>query len=219
MQPLQIEVYPEPVKFHVIPVINFGNVSKKRLRVWPFVLSSPTAGNVVTFTPLVDGIALTLQAETFTVGKERVSYRYQFHSDVFGVDYSGTFTSSSPFEVGQIIQPEVVETLPVAKQFDQIGPQEFFQFGKLIQMEIRLIAFGGTELPYIIYFQDTSQTGGTLEILDGKEGTYYIKFPKTTGGSIVRIELGPVDYDFHKIYSRLQVAKSGDPTELDWVTM
>lgn len=215
MQPQQVEQYPDSVKFHIIPVTNFESAAKKRVRVWPFVLSSPTSSNNVTFTPLVDGSPT--QATVFSVGTERETFRHFFTSDVFGVDYSGTLSSSNPFEITKVLPPEVVQILPIAKKFDQIGPEEFFRFGKIIQIELRILPDGGTSIPYVIYFNDAKKLAGTISVIDGVDGSYFIKPPKGVSGNILRVELGPTTFDFHRYYMRFQVARSGRDTELEWI--
>ena len=214
--PLQIERYPEPVKYFMIPVTNLGSASKKRIRVWPFVLSSPTAANSVTFHPLVDGVSTT--STVFSIGVEKQTFRHFYKTDVFGVDYSGYFTSTSPFEVGDILQPEIVQTLPIAKQFDQVGPEEFFRYGKLKQIEFRILA-EGTSIPYTIYFNDNSTFVDSITTIANKENSYFLMLPKGVSGNIMRIELGPTSFDFHRFYTRLQVAKSGSDSELAWINL
>lgn len=215
-EPKNIEVYNERCLSFVIPVTNYGTACKKRVRVQPFVLSSPTVANLVTFTPLVDGIATA--ATVFTVGTERQTFRHHFKTDVFGVDYSGYLSSPNPFEVGGVLQPEIVQILPIAKQFDQLGPQELFRYGKIKQIELRLLA-EGTPLPYIVYFNDNNTYSGTFTTILNKEGSYFIMFPKGVSGNIVRIELGPTNFDFHRFYIRIQVAKSGSDTDLTWISI
>lgn len=213
-EPKNIEVYPEGQLSYIIPVNNFGTPNKKRLRVWPFVLSSLTNGNLVTFTPIVDGVTQT--PTIFTVYNDKRTYFYFFKTDVFGVDYSGSFSSVYPFEVNQIMNPDIVQVLPIARRFDQLGPEEFFRYGKLKQIELRVLAYG-VSIPYTIYFNDTTIETGAFTTTYGKEDSYYIMVPKGTSGRIVRVELGPTDFDFHRFYMRFLVTRSGRDTDLEWI--
>lgn len=215
-EPRIVETYQQQTRGFVIPVSNFGNAQKKRLRVWPFVISSPTIANSVTYTPIVDGS--TTLPTVFIVGQEKITYRHFFKTDIFGVDYGGYFSSTVDFEVDQILPPEIVETLPIAKQFDQLGPEEFFRYGKVKQIEIRVLPYGES-IPYTIYFNDTSSKTGTFTVVYGKEDSYYLMMPKNVAGHVIRIELGPTSFDFHRFYMRVQVAKSGKDTDLEWINL
>jgi hypothetical protein len=42
---------------------------------------------------------------------------------------------------------------------------------------------------------------------------------KVTNGLIIRIVLGPTDFDFHRFYVRAQLADSGNQTELKWILL
>lgn len=211
-EPRGTEIFPDPVTALVIPVTNFNSASKKRIRVWPFIID-PLGGNV-TFTPLVDKVSTAVSNYSFS-GKQTI--RHQFTTDVFGVDYSGYFSSTTPFEFWGALQPEIVEILPIAKKFDQVGPQELFRFGKIKQLEVRILPDGGTVLPITIYFNDAQNYSTTATMVDGKEASYFIDMPKGVSGNIIRIELGPTVFDFHRFYMKAQVARSGDKTELEWV--
>lgn len=215
-EPRIIETYQQQSRGFVIPVTNFGNAQKKRLRVWPFVISSPTIANNVTFTPLVDGTTTT--STVFSVNQDKLTYRHFFKTDVFGVDYGGFFSSAAEFEIERVLSPEIVQILPIAKQFDQIGPEEFFRYSKIKQIELRVLAYG-TLIPYRVYFNDNSSITGSFTVTYAKEDSYFIMLPKTISGHIVRIELGPTAFDFHRFYMRLQVAVSGNETELQWINL
>lgn len=214
-----IEKFPERVKFLVVPVTNFGNPCKKRIRVWPFMIN--TRGYALTFTPWVDGVAMPSAATVFqTLDKETV--RHYFKTDVFGVYYSGIFTAGEEFELWESMAPDVVQVLPVARQFDQLGPLELFAYGKLKQLELRVMPFSSdptVDLPFNIYFNDNTIFSDSITLVSNKEASYFVGLPKGTSGNIVRIELGPTSYDFHRFYIRVQAARSGRDTELEWITV
>jgi len=214
-EPKIVELYPQPCNGYVIPTTNFGTAARKRVRTWPFILSGAGA---LSFTPIVDGVAMPAASTSFSLTAEKATYRYYFKTDVFGVDYSGYF-SGADFEVSDIMQPEIVQILPIAKRFDQVGPEEFFRYGKIKQMELRVLPVGGTSIPYTIYFNDTTSRTAGFTVVDGKEATYFLMMPKGTSGNIVRIELGPTSFDFHRFYTRLQVAESGNDTDLKWINL
>lgn len=210
-QPDYVELLPEPKEFYLIPVSNLGSPNKKRVRVWPFIID--TLGNDVVFHPVVDGS--TTATTTFNGGKQ--TFFHFFKSDVFGVDYSGYFTGG-PFELYLIGTPDIVETLPIARQFDQVGPQELFRYGRLKQLELRVLAFGSV-IPVKFFFNDNTSHEDTIATVNGKEGSYFIPIPKGVSGSIVRIEFGPTSFNFHRFYARLQIYRTGKDTELEWVTL
>lgn len=210
-----IEILPEASKTLVIPVTNFGTPNKKRVRVWPFVIDP--LGGIVNFVPIVDGVSLPQLNHTFDhEGKRTVFVHYT--EDVFGVDYSGIMTGSGPFELWKVEQPTVVEVLPIEKRFDQVGPEELFKLGKILEFEIRLLPFGNL-IPYRFFYNDDSELHGDIEVVSGKEATYFVKVPKGTTMNVVRIEIGPTDFDFHRHYLRLKVNRSGRDTESEWVTL
>ncbi len=215
--PRLVEVYAQQAKGISLPVNNYGTANKKRVRTQPFVLSSPIAGTVAFFTPLVDGVEEAVSAFILTLDKR--TYFHFYETDVFGVDYGGFFTSTGEMELEKVLEPEIVQTLPIAKRFDQLGPEEFFRYGKIKMIELRVLAIGGTSIPFSIYFNDNTKHVGTFTVVNGKDGTYFIMLPKGTSGNVVRIELGPTNFDFHRFYTRLQIADSGADTDLKWINL
>jgi len=195
---------------------NFGTASKKRVRNWPLVID--TLGNDVLLIDTVDNATADIVPHTInTVGKQTVNVFYI--ADAFGVDYGCYLHSTGLFEFYGRLDPEIVQVLPIAKRFDQVGPEEFFRYGKIKQIEFRIQPRGGTVMPFNIYFNDNSVLADTFEMVDNKEGTYFVMVPKGTSGNIARVELGPTDFDFHRFYTRLLVADSGNDTNLKWVNL
>ena len=216
-----IELLPEPIISYVIPTTDFGTAAKKRMRVWPFVIN--TRGQNVTFVPIVDGVRDNTNISLFNT-TDYITVRHYFKTDVFGVDYSGTFSAPGQFELGAMLTPEFVQILPIAKRFDQVGPEEFFREGKITQFEVRLLPYGGefgtyTQLPYMIFMNDASIETGILNVVNGVEATYFVAIPKGVVGNILRFELGPTDWDFHRFYCRFKVIQGGSDTEQNWVTV
>lgn len=194
--------------------LGLDSVNKKRVRVLSCIINTNVAD--LDFYPVIDGVVQP--KSTFNTTKKRTVSHY-FLTDVFGIDYTGFFVGTELFEFYKFLAPSVVQILPEGKKLDQVGPTELARYGKIKEMEIRLTAFGGTLLPYTIYFEDAPAQINTLDVLDGIEGVYHIGIPKTVAGSIVRIVFGPTSYLFHRAYTRIKVAKSGQDTEEKWVTL
>ncbi len=214
-EPKNVEVFPEPRLSHVLPVDNFGSPNKKRLRVWPFEIDP--RGGFLTFTPVVDQVPYPALTHTFNhVGRRIVLVHYT--SDIFGIDFSGYWTCTTEWEFWKALPPTIVQILPIAKRFDQIGPEEFFRYGKIKQFELRVLPLG-SPIPYKIFFSDNVIKTGSIDVTVGKEDSYFIDVPKGTSGRISRIEFGPTSFEFHRFYVRLQVAESGKDTELNWVAV
>jgi hypothetical protein len=199
---------------------NFGSPNKKRVRVWPFVIN--THGQNVAFYPYVDcqGVA---PESIFNTNCKKTVWHF-FNSDVFGVDYGGVFIAQGNqiFDLWEVVAPDIVQVLPIARRFDQVGPQELFRYGKIKQMEIRVLPFNEgdvSSIPVVIYFNDNTTYETEFIVDNNKEASYFLGVPKGTAGNIVRIELGPTGFNFHRFYMRLQAARSGFQTELEWVSL
>lgn len=217
LEPTNMEVFPEPTRTFRFPNWNGGNALKKRLRVWPIELDLGVA--VVVWTPIVDGVVLTGHTVTL-VGANlgRKTYFLQYPFDCFGVDFTGCLESSLSFEIWKLLEPEIVQALPIAKRFDQVGPQEIGRYAKINAIEVRILAYG-TAIPYVIYFQDGEQTTGTITTVNGVEATYELSIQRGIAGRILRIEFGPTTFDFHRYYIRVLTVKSGEDNERGWVTL
>lgn len=213
---VEYELHPPQVTFvsGFIPQTS-NKFNKRRARSWPIVID--TLASPVTFTPIVDGVAKTALSISNS-GKK--THLYYFTEDVFGIDYDYTLAGDSLFELWEIGDLDVVQTLPPARRMDQIGPIEIFKYAWIKAIELRIIGFGGTSIPYTVYFDDVSKITGTLTIEDGKENFYTINLTKTVAGSILRIVLGPTAsaaFTFHRISTKIQAARSGHETELEWI--
>lgn len=218
-----LEIYPPALETYVIPVTNFKAPVKKRVRGWPFVLSAP-ANTSVQFIPIVDGNKIVPQSITFVTVNVKKTYRAFLTYDAFGIDYSGIFYCPLPFEIWEIGEPDVVQVLPPSRRFDQVGPEELFRYGRIKKMEFRMMVLGAQNLPatipFKVFLDDESQYEGDFSIdANGQERTVYLSVPKSTSGNILRVEMGPTNFDFHRYYMRLAVFKTGKDTELDWITL
>lgn len=219
LPPKNMEVFPELRIAHVIPTFNGGNALKKRLRVWPIEINTRSAD--VRWTPIVDGAALTELTTSITGSNRRRTVLLHFPEDVIGIDFSAylqDFSGTALWEMWNVLTPEVVQILPIAKRFDQLGPIDFSTYGKITKFELRMLAFG-TLVPWQIYTQDDGIFNGSITTLNGKESTYEINIPKGCNGRIMRIEFGPVEFDMHRYYARFLVARSGVTTDNQWVTI
>ncbi len=217
IQPSNVEKFPEPSEKFRFPTWNGDNGNLKRIRVWPIEMDLRFA--TVVWTPIVDGVILSSNTQTFIGdGTGHRTYLMQFPFDAFGIDYSGTLTSEAPFEVWKLLNPEIVQVLPVGKRFDQIGPEELGRYSKFTTMEVRLLAFG-TIVHFTIYYQDDTEHQGIINTTNGIENTYELSLPRGIGGRIVRITFGPTAFLFHRYYLRVLVTKTGDQTEKGWVTI
>lgn len=217
------EKLPTPAEFLFIPQENFGIASRKRIRTIPLVIL--TNGHDVTFTPIVDGV---LQSHTTTFNTTRKTTVYHFFiDDVFGVDIGGTlYSPSGPFEFYGFGQNEDVETLPVPKRFDQIGPVRFDKIGKIFTLRTRLLATGAAPIPLIIYGDanptDPANSGaplfiGSLAVAAGMDSIYELQLPKSINATIARITLGPVDDYFHRYDMQIRVSTSGMESDSKWI--
>lgn len=207
---------PVPLSFLKIQPSNFGVASKKRVRTWPVVID--TRGNNVMMIPQVDG---TSQPSTILNTHHKTTTYYFFVTDVFGIDYGFTlYDPTGLMEVWDVVPPTIVQQLPVPCQFDQVGPQELQRLGKVIQIGVRVLPFGSS-IPFNIYFADSSTWTGSFPTVSGIEDTYYIDIPKGRHGRIMRVELGPTNFNFHRYYMKFKIAQSGgqENTELQWVTI
>lgn len=205
---------PVPLTYLRIYNQNFGSAGKKRLRNWPCLID--TSGRTVSFTPINDNNAGT-PTNLITVDKTTKNIFYK--TDIFAVDYGGIlYCSEGTFEFWDMMPPEIVQTLPVAKQFDQVGPEELFQYGKIRKFELRVLPFG-TAIPIKFFMNDNSVYDLTITTISGLEQSYTFGLPPGVGGQIVRIEIGPTAFDFHRFYMRVQTMKTGKDTENEWVTL
>ena len=220
--PQTVETLPDRLEYLRIPNSNFGVAAPKRIRTLPLVID--TKGVPVTFTPIVDGAPLAPSVFN-TVAKTTVLH--YFTTDAFGTDFGGILQCSSPsFEFYGMGNPENVETLPVAKKYDQIGPQRFDKIGKFFGFRIRLIQTGATtSIPYSIW-GDESPTdptysnprfSGSFPVTPWIDTVYEVQLPKSINTDIIRITLGPVADPFYRYTIYVKVQTSGMKGQSQWM--
>jgi len=207
VQPRAIEALPDRMRFLAVPSTNFGIPSKKRIRTIPFVID--TEGNNVTLTPYLDGVAGTTSIIN-TTGR-RTAFHY-FTTDVFFTDYKMEFSGANPFEFYEMLKPEEVEILPVAKKFDQIGPTEFAKLAKFRSFRVRMIA-GGTTVNYKLFGADASIATGSITTVLDVDDVYEVNLPKTIKGTIIRLELDATAA-FHRYWVHYRYTLSGHETSM-----
>ena len=212
------ETFPTPVNLHVIHGTNLGTANKKKLGSWPFVLEN-ILGDIY-FTHVIDGVPGAATLLTTPSGKR--THFYYFPTPTYGVDVAGFLFTLDPlhtFELYGFEKPEVLQILPPARRFYTFTAKELFKYGRIKSLAIRLISFTNTTIPYKLYFSDTLDVSGSLTVSNGIEDIKDITLPSTTGGRLLRIELGPVSNDFHIFYINAQAAKTGRDTEFEWITL
>ena len=112
VQPREVELLPDQLKFKHIPYTNLGNGSRKRFVQYAFIID--TRGGTVTFTPLVDGTANTTQ--TYITSRKQTVI-YTFATSTIGIDIGGTLSSTTPFEFyGLNLEECISEKLPPLTQ-------------------------------------------------------------------------------------------------------
>lgn len=236
--PQTIEKLPDRLTYYRIPNDNLGVAARKRIRTLPLIID--TYGQDVTFTPIIDGVIGFTgwnDPQVFnTTGKTTVLY--YFLEDSFGIDYGGQLSSNTeqPFEFYGLGNPENVETLPVGKRYDQLGPIRFDKIGKIFAIRFRLINAGNTGVPLTLY-GDGDRTvafdgaNGPYPNYDGAAGlfnsvltpniftdyVYELQLPKSINTDILRIVLGPCSLPIHRYDCYIKVSLSGMESDSQWM--
>ena len=205
------ETMPAPARHLVVPPSNLGVPAKKRLRTIPFTIN--TRGVEVTLTPTIDGVAQISSAHT--TSEKRTVFHY-FTTDVFGTDFGFTLDqadSGDGFEFYGIDQLLNVQTLPVGRKFDQVGPVEMRRNAWLRRIELRLVPTG-TSITWRVFAEDTELDSGTVTTVADKDQRLSIEMSKSIRGDIFRVEFSSSDV-FHRYYVHLWHSQSGGGTDLD----
>lgn len=212
---------PVPLTFKRQYYSNFGTSSPKRMRAWQFMID--TRGMPVTFTPYMDGVALT--PVTFITNEKR-TVQYSATTDLFGIDYGYTFAWTGAigtglgFELWDDQNPEFVESLPQGYLFWQCGPAHLFRYGRMLGFELRVYpGVGCTSINYTIYFDDNTRQSGVMNVQPQKQNTYYVEALKGEAGSVTRIEFGPTTRLFYPYYVRGKFQITGTDTDGQWINI
>jgi hypothetical protein len=224
IRPQKIEILPDMLKEFRIPENNFGVAAPKRIRTIPLVIN--TCGHDVTFTPIVDGVSKT--PTVLNTATRATTYHY-FDYDSFGTDYSGELIGNYYFEFYDMLKPEQVEILPVAKKFDQIGPFRFDSIARLLAVRIRLIASYQADAIPVKVLCETEQTSPntdsavgkynySLIALGGIDNVYENQMPKSILGTVFRFELGPSYWPFYRYDLQIKVNICGKNQTTGWIS-
>jgi hypothetical protein len=218
--PQTVERLPDRLESLYLPETNYEIAAPKRIRTIP--MSINTNGSNVTFQPYVDGSPTP--PSVFNTPKKKTVWHF-FTTDVFGTDYNGFLSGVAPFEFYGLEKPEIVEILPVPKEYDQVGPIRFDRIGKLFNIRVRLIATGSA-VPFQIYNENdptfptySSQDfyDGTLSTVPGVDQIYEIQLPKSINGAMFRVVFGPTSSPFYRFDCQIKVAESGMETDSKWI--
>ena len=191
------EKLPPLSAFLHIAYTNFDTSSRKRIQQYAFVID--TFGNLTTFQPFVDGVAIGQPMNFSTNGKDTVIYTYA--NFAIGVDIGGTLTTNGEFEFyGLNLEACVYEKLPPLAESLHIAYTNFNTTvrKKMAQYAFVIDTFGKSVrfIPYIdgiqageayvfstnrketvIYTYSTSSIGvdigGTLESTEGADFEFY----------------------------------------------
>lgn len=204
------EKVPGPAKYLVIPPENLGVAARKRVRTIPLIIN--TRGGTVRYTPNVDGVDFPFSDHVTT---EKRTVLHYFETDSFGIDYGATLESLSdaPFEYYGPGKYENVQTLPVGKKFDQVGPMEFDRRAWIRRIRVRMVHTGNS-FEFRIFDKDSLIYSGLQVTTANIEKDYDINLEKGVQGSIFRIELQSVDV-FHRYYIDVWHSVTGGETELN----
>jgi hypothetical protein len=132
----------------------------------------------------------------------------------------------SQFELYEMQTPEDVETLPVPKKYDQLGPTRFDKIGKIFGFRVRLIVTGNTRtMPFKIYGDDSESLPnlnspfftGEFPVVPNIDKVYEIQLPKSVNTDVFRLSLGPVEDPFHRYDVLIKVHTSGLPGQARWI--
>lgn len=120
---IEYDLRPEQTSALRLLPANLGTFCRKRFTNYAFVID--TLGNDVTFTPIVDGVLLTYQIDTFNYSSKQ-TYVFYFTSETIGTDISGIIQAidnedifyPGVFEFYELDTNEIIsEKLPIPVKF------------------------------------------------------------------------------------------------------
>ncbi len=196
IQPREVEILPDPVKYKRIPYSNLGTISRKQFVRYAIVID--TRGSNVTLTPIVDGVNQTpLVINT----NRKQTVIYTFTSLTEGIDIGGVLEGANPFEFYGLDPAEnVFEKLPARSKFLQIETN----FGSPNKKRIRTLPFklfsnGGTVTlaPFVDGVAYPTETFSSTE-----PRTMFYMFDTDVFGVDLRLEVSsPTDFEFYDLFS------------------
>lgn len=214
MQPEFIEKFPTPLVYYRSPKFNMGISNNKRVVTWPIILDKRNANVIVR--AFADGVQLI---EQLIVEPDKKTHF--IHQSMFGREFELELVTqdTGAFELWDIGKPEVVEIFPLERRFDSYGTTEIFKYGKIKELEVRIMSQGDILIPIKVIFSNNDSFQGFIEVMPGIQDTYRVMFPKTYGGTIVRVEIGIAEFPFYIWGIRAKAARSGTDTSLEWVSL
>lgn len=220
--PQNLEIFPPRLESLYTAETNYGIAQRKRIRTLPIIIN--TNGSDVSYLPYVDGVAYP--PTVLNSAKKATLYHF-FSTDSFGIDYAGFFSGTAPFEFYEMGQPLGVETLPVPRKFDQLGPMRFDKIGKLFALRMRVVLVGTTkQIPFALYGDDQEidstydavpKFTGVFNVVPGEDQVVQVNLPKSINGTIFRLTLGPTADAFHRFDLQAKVQMSGMETDAKWM--
>jgi hypothetical protein len=201
-----------------LPPTDLGSPHKKRIRTIPFVID--TLGGDVVYTPKLDCISQPPKTfNTGTCGKRTVFY--YFDTDVFVVDIEGDLSGTTPFEFYGMSERFIVETLPIGRVFDQVGPIDFNRQARVYGFRLQAIT-EGTTLNYTLYNDDgallTSSIATPTNDALTLDRTYEVNFVKGVRTNVFRMEFKAAA-PFYRLKFQLKIDNTGGATDNKWINL
>lgn len=207
IRPQDLEILPPRLTEYFVPETNFGAAARKKVVSVPMVIN--TNGSNVTVTPIVDGVTGT--GQTINTATKRTAV-YYFPTEAFGIDFAFRINGSNPFEFYQLLEPELIDILPVGKLIDQSGPLELERLGRLTGFRVRMLATG-TTVNYSITIDNSTPVTGSIATTANKLLTYEVmRLPRTLIGTIFTITFTSISL-FHRYTTKVRVILAGNDTD------
>lgn len=191
---IEYDPFPEQLNFYRIPNNNLGTFARKRFTNHAFVID--TLGNIISYTPIVDGVNLSGSSIIFTGKRTFVHY---FKGETLGTDIGGLLFGTVFEYYGLNLEEIVSEKLPTPVKFLIIPATDYgepnrkrhssYKFaintrGFQVRFTPRLDGIDKTPLDFstpekltVEYFFASDTTaidiGGTLESLVDEEFEFY----------------------------------------------
>lgn len=208
------EALPEPLAYLKLKYNNYESAAPKRIATQPFVID--TLGNTIEIVPSIDQVAKTA-LQFNTTDKRTVLYYYTAETE--GIDWEYEIRAlSGRFEFYSMMNPEILEVLPVAKKYDQVGPIEFNRVGTLMGMRIRMRVNIGANpsviVPVKIYAQDELEYEYNITVDKATDQVFEkMRFPQTKHATVAKAIIGPTtpEVTFHRYWVEWLVNIGGGP--------